>query len=100
MGNFASRLKEMREKRGLSQAKLAELCNSSEVVMRGYEKSRRMPQADMLIRICNALKVSPDFLLQDELAVNPYDEKNEIVKIVDNLTNEQFEKLKDFLNSL
>jgi len=100
MGNFASRLKEMREKRGLSQVKLAELCNSSEVVMRGYEKSRRMPQADMLIRICNALKVSPDFLLQDELAVNPYDEKNEIVKIVDNLTNEQFEKLKDFLNSL
>jgi len=100
MSNFGDRLKAERTARNMSQSKLAELCSTSEVVIRGFEKSRRKPSYDSLIKICNALMISPAHLLQDELSFNPDEGKSEMYHIIDKLSPKQLSFLKEFLNTL
>lgn len=100
MENFGSRLRTVRKEKNLTIAKLAEMCNSTEGVIRGYEKSRRLPKTDMMIRLCNALRVAPDYLLQDELDFNPCQKKDEVFSVIDKLTPKQFDFLKEFLETL
>ena len=70
MENFGKRLREIREKRGLSQRKLVKMiakieviqaCNSD--VIGKYERGERFPNAYKLHDICVALNVSADYLL-------------------------------------
>ena len=100
MNGIGDRLKTARLEKKLTQEQLASLCNTSQGVIRNYEKSRRFPSIDMLARFCNALRVSPDYLLQDELSFNPYEEKNEMFSTIDKLTPKQIDFLKDFLITL
>ena len=70
MENFGKRLREIREKRGLSQVQLVKMiakigvtqdCNSD--VIGKYERGERFPSAYKLRDICVALNVSADYLL-------------------------------------
>jgi hypothetical protein len=54
----------------------------------------------MLLRICEALKVSPDYLLQDELTFNPDADKLELQKAMGSLSPASLNLLRDFLLSL
>jgi len=93
-------MRAVRKDRKLTLEKLAEMCNTSETVLRNYEKARRLPNVDMLLRICEALKVSPNYLLQDELSFALYEDKMESFKVIDLLTPSQLKVLLDFLRSL
>ena len=70
MENFGKRLREIREKRGLSQVQLAKMIAKigviqyckSEAIGR-YERGDRFPSAYKLRDICVALNVSADYLL-------------------------------------
>lgn len=64
---FGVRLKSMREQKGLSQERLAELVGVSLSSLRAYEKivndsSRNKPPIDTIIRIADTLDVSLDYL--------------------------------------
>ena len=70
MENFGKRLREIREKRGLSQRQSVRMiakigvtqdCNSD--VIGKYERGERSPSAYKLRDICVALNVSADYLL-------------------------------------
>ena len=70
MENFGKRLREIREKRGLSQRQSVRMiakigvtqdCNSD--VIGKYERGERLPSAYKLRDICVALNVSADYLL-------------------------------------
>jgi transcriptional regulator with XRE-family HTH domain len=100
MDKFGDKLRAARKDRGLTLEQLAVLCNTSETVLRNYEKARKSPNVEMLLRICEALKVSPDYLLQDELSFAPYNNKESILKIINELTPSQSNMLNDFLASL
>ena len=100
MEEFGNRLRKTRKDRGLTLEKLAEACSTSSTVLRNYEKSRTMPNVDMLLRICEALEVSPDYLLQDELSFNPYEDKMELGRAVGTLSPDSMQLLRDFLLSL
>ena len=100
MEKFGNKLRAARKDRKLTLEQLAVDCGTSETVLRNYEKARKSPNVEMLLRICEALSVSPDYLLQDELSFNPYAEQEEILKIVNGFTPTQFSLLKDFLVSL
>ena len=70
MENFGNRLREIREKRGLSQAQLVKMIAKIEViqalnsdVIGKYERGERFPSAYKLRDICVALNVSADYLL-------------------------------------
>ena len=100
MEQFGNRLRTARKNRGFTLEQLAVECSTSETVLRNYEKARKSPNVEMLLRICEALKVSPDYLLQDELSFNPYEEKGEIMEIVSGLGLSRLNLVKDFLVSL
>ena len=97
---FGIRLRAVRKECGLTLEKLAEACNTSETVLRNYEKDRTTPNVEMLLRICEALEVSPDYLLQDELSFNPYEDKMELGRAVGTLSPDSLLLLRDFLLSL
>jgi transcriptional regulator with XRE-family HTH domain len=60
MGNFASRLKEEREKAGLTQAELAAAANMNRVSVARLESGEREPAWETVEAICDALGVSCD----------------------------------------
>ena len=72
---LGKRINEVRKARGLTADKLSELCNINATYLRQIEGGAKMPSLPVFIDICNALHVSPDYLLQDEL------KENEVSKI-------------------
>ena len=72
---LGKRINEVRKARGLTADKLSELCNINATYLRQIEGGAKMPSLPVFIDICNALHVSPDYLLQDEL------EEDEVSKI-------------------
>ena len=100
MEQFGNRLRTARKDRGLTLEQLAVTCGTSETVLRNYEKARKSPNVEMLLRICEALKVSPDYLLQDELTFNPYEDKTELFASIGSLSPTSLNLLRDFLRSL
>ncbi len=61
--SLSKRLKEAREKTGLSRQKLATKANISTSALYYYEKGDQIPSAEILLSISKALKVSVDYLL-------------------------------------
>lgn len=63
MKSFVSKLKELREERGIQQKELAELLHVSKSTISGWEVGRNEPQQDMLIKIANYFNITTDELL-------------------------------------
>ena len=64
---LGTRIHEVRKEAGISSDKLAELCGVGPVHIRKIESGAKSPSIDLFVRICNALHVSPDYLLQESL---------------------------------
>ena len=60
---FAENLKKVANERKMSQSKLAELCEVTDVTMSRYFNGQRIPNAILLLKIANALGVNPCELL-------------------------------------
>ena len=60
----------VRKDRGLTSDRLSELCNINATYLRQIESGVKIPSLPVFIDICNALKISPDYLLQDDLEEN------------------------------
>lgn len=93
METFGSRLRKLRRSKGLTIEQLAELCDSSESVIRGYEKSRCMPSCQTLIRLCNTLEVAPDYLLQDELKLETLTERKAFFLKINSLPQKKYKAI-------
>jgi transcriptional regulator with XRE-family HTH domain len=61
---FAAHLRELREKRELSQTKLAELAGLNRNYIGDVERGRRNPCLDNIVRIAEALNVPPSELFR------------------------------------
>jgi len=59
---FSSRLKYLRENRGLSQLELGNVLNVTQQTINNYEKGKREPSQEMLQKIASYFKVSIDYL--------------------------------------
>ena len=64
---FGRRLNAARKERGLSSEQLSELCDKNAVFLRHIEGAIRLPSLPVFVKICNSLRVSPNFLLVDSL---------------------------------
>ncbi len=64
---LGAKLKVLRQKRGFTQAQLAELVDCSNTYVSLLEKGDKCMSLDMFIFVANALNVSADELLQDFL---------------------------------
>lgn len=66
MNSFSERLRELRQKRGISQRVLSGLCGFSSSMIGLYEAGKAEPTADALIKIADCFGVSTDYLLGRE----------------------------------
>lgn len=60
---FSDKLKRIRIDKGLTQKKIAKLLEISETGYAGYEQGYREPDFHTLIKICQILDISSDYLL-------------------------------------
>lgn len=63
---FKDRLKELRERRGLSQLELAKRVNISNAIISMYEKGTRSPSREMLEALADYFNVDIDYLMGRE----------------------------------
>lgn len=57
----------MRKNKGLTAERLSELCGVNSTYLRQIESGRKLPSLPLFIQLCNALEVSPSYLLQDAI---------------------------------
>lgn len=67
---LGKRINTVRKSRGMTAEKLSEMCNINATYLRQIEGGVKMPSLPVFTDICNALKISPDYLLQDQLEGN------------------------------
>lgn len=81
MGNkvFGKKINYIRKQRKLTSEQLGELCDVNAGYIRQIESGRRLPSFTLFINLCNALNISSDYLLEQELNF-PSDE-NDIYSI-------------------
>ena len=70
---FGIRVRGKRKELGLTQAKLAELCEVSIPFIGHIERGTRAPSLENLLTLCNVLRVTPNYLLQDYLKIPDID---------------------------
>ena len=78
---LGKRINTVRKDRGLTSDKLSELCNINATYLRQIEGGTKMPSLPVFIDICKALRISPDYLLQDELTENEISTIREVEKL-------------------
>jgi len=86
---FMINMKNHRKQAGLTQEKLAELCNTDPCYIRQIENGRRFPSIAYIERIATALNIAPYRLF--------YDETNAENEGLMALYREQKQKIKTFL---
>lgn len=95
---FIENLKYYRNKKGISQAKLAELCDCGTGTIGSIESARQNPSFDLLYKMADVLEIHPaDLFLRDS-------SKNdkEIKKHIEHILSEGLKKLleTEFSNQL
>ena len=78
---LGKRINAVRKARGLTSDKLSELCNINATYLRQIEGGTKMPSLPVFIDICKALRISPDYLLQDELTENEISTIREVERL-------------------
>lgn len=80
---FAKRLRELRKEKGLSQVELGEWLGYGYTAISSYETGRNEPSYTDLIRICEVLDVSADYLLGISHILEPYAvlERNDLIRL-------------------
>lgn len=101
---FGGILRELREKKGLTQAELGVILGVAGSTVSKYEKSPNPPDGSMIRNISDKMGVSCDYLLGREPAgavtfFKLTDEQTEIVKDLVELFREQNSSIKNKLSS-
>lgn len=80
---FAKRLRELRKEKGFSQVELGEVLGYGYTAISSYESGRNEPRFADLIRICETLDVSADYLLGISDIRKPYAvlDKNDLMRL-------------------
>ena len=60
---IGERIKELRIENKINQQELAEKCNVKQSCVSKWERGETLPDALMIIQLCNIFKISADYLL-------------------------------------
>lgn len=92
---FAHTLKALRKKQKIAQNELAKILYVNRSLICNYEKGKRLPSVDMLIKLSEFFEVSIDFLLgvKDKSYIN----NNSSYLEVSELNENQIKILKDLI---
>lgn len=96
---IGDRVKELRTKKGLTQQDLAELLGyKTKSSVAHIEKGRDIPRA-MVVKLANILDTTPAYLMgwTDEKSTSTENDRSAVIKRINDLPDDQFEKLADRL---
>ena len=96
---FGQRLREQRQKQGLTLERLAEKANLSSNFVGAIERGLKEPSLSTLIGILNALDVPADVLLRDYVSTASHVTDDEISKRLEGLTPMQKKVALDLLDT-
>ncbi len=93
--NISQRLIELREKRGITTNKLANLAGISQSHLREIELGQRNPTVETLSFFCDALGISlEEFFHEEQREIDPF-----LITALKKLSPRQQRSLADFLNT-
>ena len=94
--NISQRLIELREKRGITTNKLANIAGISQSHLREIELGQRNPTVETLSFFCEALGISlEEFFHEEQREIDPF-----LITALKKLSPRQQQSLADFLNTL
>lgn len=93
------RIREARQAKGYSRQILAERAGTGEVYLGEIERGLKMPSLNTFIRLVDALDVSTDYLLRDEVTSGMGYVLDEITQKLQNLTPRQRKTASDILDA-
>lgn len=95
---FGQKINYIRKSQKITSEQLAEMCDVNAGHIRQIESGIRLPSLSVFIEICNSLKISPEYLLENELReYKQYDSAyKKIIEKMDKLSPQQL----DLLDSL
>ena len=94
--DIGKRIKSLREAKGLTVNRLANMSGISQSFLRDVELGNKNPTVETLSYFCEALNISlTDFFNEADSEINPY-----LKTSIKKLNDEQQVKLADFINSL
>ena len=86
---FGRKIRELRKKRNMTQAALAELVNVDDKHISCIESAKNFPSADLIDRLSTALKVEPKDLFEFYYLQEPENLRNEISSMIKILEKEE-----------
>ena len=95
---MGERLRACRQARKQTMKEFANLCGISERYLADIERGLKAPKLETFVKIVNAARISPEYLLQDSLTI--LDSVNLVQNALDVLPDEQKEIFKNFIIQL
>lgn len=97
--DLGKKIREIREKKGYSRQTLAEMATTGAVYLGEIERGLKMPSLNSFIKIIEALEVSADYILRDELTSGKDYKYDEIILKLQDLTPKQRKTAIDILDA-
>lgn len=98
---FGKRLKFIRRESKTTSDQLGNACGVNPVFIRQIESGTRLPSIPKLVKICDTLQVSPEYLLGSEITIKTTENDwRNLVKMQDNLSEDSQHIVKEVLRSL
>ncbi len=93
------KIRETRKKCGYTQEKLSEMAGIGTMYLGEIERGKKMPSLRIFIKILEALDVSADYILRDELDSGKVYVYDELTKKLEGLSPEQRKIAGDILDA-
>ena len=95
---LGKKLRDARQKKGYSQHALAEIADIGNVYLGEIERGLKMPSLNTFIKLIEALDISADYILRDELTSGKEYIYDEIAQKLKSLTPKQRKTVADILD--
>lgn len=96
---LGKKLREIRQKKGYTQHALAEIAGIGNVYLGEIERGIKMPSLNIFIKLIEALDVSADYILRDEVTSGKEYIYDEITQRLKDLTQKQRKTAADILDA-
>ena len=93
-------IKKFRREKGYTQAEIAEMIDVSTIHMSHIETGYVSMSLECLVKICDALKITPDSLLLSGYEINEASAVKQLSTIMNNLTDSEKKLVIDFADLL
>ena len=90
-------MRKVGEKAGVGQAQVCERCDINNNYLSNIERGKSIPSLEVLMRICEALEVTPDYLLMGTRRDEDWDRVQLVAERLQGMSPEQLELADSFL---